>query len=238
MATAVRDLLEAPDWMMLPAERVALEGLLAGTRPALAIELGTARGGSLRRICAHSDEVHSFDLAPELPEAPPNATLHIGDCHVLLPKALSAFEAEGRNVDFVLVDGDHTPSGVRQDLEDLLGSGALRSTVIVLHDVLNEFTRAGIESVDLAAYPRLEFVGLDFLTRRVSPRATEEVWGGLGLMIVGRPGAFAGRLVRPADETADGGRLCWLARPWRRARRALRTLVGHGRRRYRNWRMR
>ena len=50
------------DWQMAPGERAAIEGLLAQIEPALAIEIGTAQGGSLRRIAHYSAEVHAFDL--------------------------------------------------------------------------------------------------------------------------------------------------------------------------------
>jgi len=51
-------------------ERAALEGILSQLTPDLALELGTAEGGSLERLAHHSAEVHSFDLvAPSLPVA-------------------------------------------------------------------------------------------------------------------------------------------------------------------------
>jgi hypothetical protein len=43
-------LLHAPDWQMRIGERAAVEGLLAQVVPRLAIEIGTAAGGSLDRI--------------------------------------------------------------------------------------------------------------------------------------------------------------------------------------------
>jgi hypothetical protein len=56
-------------------ERAALEGILAQLRPRLAIEIGTAEGGSLSRIADYSAEVHSIDLthdelSVELPDPP------------------------------------------------------------------------------------------------------------------------------------------------------------------------
>jgi len=42
---------------------VALEGLLSTMKPALSIEIGMAPGGSLGRIAAYSDEVHSVARA-------------------------------------------------------------------------------------------------------------------------------------------------------------------------------
>jgi hypothetical protein len=42
-------------------ERAALEGVLAQIRPRVAIEIGTAEGGSLRRIARYSRLVHSIN---------------------------------------------------------------------------------------------------------------------------------------------------------------------------------
>jgi len=167
-------------------ERAAVEGILSQLRPALAIEIGTAEGACLQRIAAHAAEVHSFDLdAPSLP-VPDNVTLHTGDSHELLPRFLATLAEQGRNVDFVMVDGDHTPEGVRQDLEDLLDSPALARTVILVHDTANERVRAGVDAVRFAAWPKICEVDLDWIPGRLFAEALlrNELWYGLGLVLV------------------------------------------------------
>jgi Methyltransferase domain len=185
---ALIQLLRSVDWQMSYGERAALEGLLSQLRPQLAIEIGTAEGGSLGRIAAHSAEVHSFDLVEPAPEARelPNVTFHTGDSHELLPELLARFADEGRNVDFVLVDGDHSSEGVRRDLQNLLESPALARTVVVLHDTMNETVRAGLESVHYDAYPKVGLVELDFVPGYMfrEPRLLHEMWGGLGLVVI------------------------------------------------------
>jgi hypothetical protein len=172
------------NWQMAPGERAAIEGLLSDLKPRLSIEIGTAQGGSLERIAAHSDEVHTFDLGAEVEQdAFPNVTFQRGDNHVLLPRLLARLEREGRNVDFVLVDADHTREGVRRDLEDLLASGAARRTYIVLHDTMNEDVARGLAAVDFDAHPKVVFVDLGFVALRQAPRGLQEIWGGLGLVI-------------------------------------------------------
>src|SRR5437763_10952841 len=91
-------------------ERAALEGVLAQARPRLAIEIGTAEGGTVERLAHYSEEVVSLDLDCALARARqlPNVTFHEGDSHVLLPELLRGIADEGRNVDFVFVDGDHS----------------------------------------------------------------------------------------------------------------------------------
>lgn len=175
-------------WQMTLGERSAMEGVLAQRKPQLAIEIGTAEGGSLRRIAAHAEEVHSFDLVvPQIPlEEMPNVTLHTGDSHQLLPEALQRFAEEERNVDFVLVDGDHSADGVRRDLDDLLSSPAVADTVIVIHDVTNEQVRSGLDAVRYEAYPKVAHVNLDFVPGYMfrDPDHRYELWGGLGLVVV------------------------------------------------------
>ena len=175
-------------WQMTYGERSALEGVLADLEPALAIEIGTAEGGSLRRISARSAEVHSFDLVTPDPEIQSleNVVLHTGDSHVLLAEFLGELESAGRNVDFALVDGDHTAEGVKTDMEALLASPAVRRCVILIHDTVNEVVRDGLERVSYDAYPRVAFVDLDFVGGHLSNQGDYEnqLWGGLGLVIV------------------------------------------------------
>jgi len=169
-------------------ERAALEGILAALKPRLAVEIGTAEGGSLRRISEHSSEVHSFDLVAPAADiaAIEHASFHAGDSHVLLPAFLAELAEVGRNVDFVLVDGDHSALGVRRDAEDLLASAAIEETVILFHDTANEQVRAGIDAVDFDAHAKVVHVEPDFVAGSLFSDAEleNEIWGGLGIVIV------------------------------------------------------
>jgi Methyltransferase domain len=178
--------LEDQVWQMSGGERAAVEGILAWLRPRVAIEIGTAQGAALGRIAAYAEEAHSFDLTPPSLSLPDNVVLHTGDSHELLPRSLSAFAQAETNVDFVLVDGDHSPEGVRQDLEDLLDSRAVAHTVILIHDTANERVRAGVDSVHYAAWPKVVHVDLDWIPGRLfaGPELRNELWYGLGLVVV------------------------------------------------------
>jgi hypothetical protein len=175
-------------WQMSWGERAAFEGLLTQRRPQLALEIGTADGAALRQIAKHAAEVHSFDIVrPQLPaDHFPNVTFHTGDSHELLPACLAELAAEQRNVDFVLVDGDHSAAGVRRDIEDLLDSAATCDTAIVIHDASNERVREGLDAIHFGAWPKVAFVELDFLAGYMirEQRLRHEVWGGLALVIV------------------------------------------------------
>src|SRR5262245_12448595 len=169
-------------WQMTFGERAALEGLLVLLKPRLAIEIGTLNGGSLRRIAAHSEEAHAFDLdeRPDLQEEIPNAVFHVGDSGWLLPSVLATLAAEGRTIDFALVDGAASGLGVQADMQALLASPAVSQTVILVHDSLNEGKRAALEAIGGASY-----VDLDFVPGHVFDDADQEQWLGFALLLVG-----------------------------------------------------
>jgi Methyltransferase domain len=181
----------APDpWQMTLGERVALEGLLVRLAPAVAVEIGTAEGGSTRCLARHAREIHSFDLVhPEgLTDELPAVIAHTGDSHVLLPAFLERFAAAGRSVDFALVDGDHTADGVRRDVADLLASPAVERTAIVVHDTANEAVRSGLAALALDDHPAVAHVDLDLVAGHLSAGGAYhgQLWGGLGLIVVDR----------------------------------------------------
>jgi hypothetical protein len=175
-------------WQMTFGERAVLEGVLSQLGPRLSIEIGTAEGGSLERIALHSEIVHSFDLVePSLPrERFENVTFHTGDSHALLPAKLAELAAAGENVDFVLVDGDHSAEGVAADLRDLLDSPAIGRTVILIHDTLNDIVRSGIQQVAFDDCEKVVHVELDVVAGHLSNGGPfhHELWGGIGVVVV------------------------------------------------------
>lgn len=202
-------------WQMTYGERAALVGVLASIRPALAIEIGSMEGGSLMAAAAYADEVHSFDLDPPSLDGAraANVRLHTGDSHQLLSPALAEFAQAGRNVDYVLVDGDHSTNGVRRDIEDLLASPAVSHTVIVMHDIANELVRAGCDAVDYDAHPKVRHVDLDFVPGYMGrDRFAGELWGGLGLIIVDAAAPAYGRGPVVSTLRHHGGDLLVIAR--------------------------
>lgn len=174
-------------WQMTYGERIAFEGILAQLRPELAIEIGTAEGGSLSRIAAYASEVHSFDLVePQLPVTElPHVHVHTGDNHVLLPAFLQELADAGRNVDFVMVDGDHSADGVERDILDLLESPAVTNTIILLHDTINEEVRRGIDRIDYASFAKVRAYDIDAVpgTMSIHPLHRGHLWGGIGVIV-------------------------------------------------------
>jgi hypothetical protein len=204
MSGSLPEFLAEKDWKMSAGERAVLEGVLSFVKPRLAIEIGTLAGESLGCISRHSESVHSFDLVRHdaLTDARfANVSFHTGDSHELLPATLAELAREAVNVDFALVDGDHSAMGVRRDLEDLLESPATQRTVILLHDTLNERVRAGIGAVPFASYEKVTLVDLDFTSGQIVKVGDEHrLWGGFGVVVTGWP---IGELPRPAVDTLD-----------------------------------
>ncbi len=180
------EIFEDQIWQMSLGERAAVEGVLTQLKPALAIEIGSMQGASLRRIAHHAHEVHSFDLNPPTLAVPDNVTLHTGDSHELLPRFLGELAQQERNVDFVMVDGDHSAAGVRRDLEDLLNSEATGRTLILIHDTTNEEVRRGLDAVHFDAWPKVRYVELDWVPGQLfsEENLRDELWTGLGLALV------------------------------------------------------
>lgn len=170
-------------------ERAALEGILAQLKPALAVEIGTYDGGSLRGIAAHSRHVDTFDLDDLVFEKRGlrNVTFHQGDSKLTVPPVLERYARDGVAVDFVLIDGDHAPEGVRADLTNVLTSPACSRTVIVLHDTMNPGVRQGIESAGPADGASVVYVELDFVAgyEFCGGDFAGQRWGGLGLVVTG-----------------------------------------------------
>jgi Methyltransferase domain len=212
---SLRDLpaFSSQPWQMSYGERSTIEGVLAMVKPALAIEIGRAEGGSLRRIAEHSEEVVSFDIVESSSEVARLANVHAmaGDSHAMLPVELRRLSEARRNVDFVLVDGDHTTAGVRQDMLDLLDSPAIGSTVILAHDTLNEEVRRGLEDVDYESYGKVAWVDLDFVPGYVAqlPARLGECWGGLGLVVVDSSGTFQANGPIRSNDLFEQHKLVW-----------------------------
>ena len=216
-APELQRLVSDSEWMMQPGERAALDGLLAAVEPSLSIEIGSYRGGSLQSISARSDRVHAFDLKrqPDLTTIRfPNVVFHIGDSHVTLPKVLRQLAASGANVDFVLVDGDHSIEGVRRDVLDLLESPCVGRTVILLHDTLDTRVRAGLDGIDFEAHDKVAYVDLDFVQGEVprTGRFVDHQGMGLGIVVTGWkvdrpwPPGYPAPLVYRAFADSDGAR--------------------------------
>lgn len=220
---------------MAYGDQAALIGLLTQLEPSLAIEVGTYVGGSLDIIAGYCEEVHTFDLVSHVTHRLPNVKYHLGDSKETLAPVLAEFAAAGRNVDFVLVDGDHARQGVRADVTDLLESPAIARTVILLHDAANEDVRAGIRDARLDR-TKIVFADLSFTVPAEDTHPLAEKWGGFAIIVVDERGDLwphqPGLSPNAAWATSAPQPLAWrAARPLRLAKRRVgyrvRPIVRH-----------
>jgi predicted O-methyltransferase YrrM len=181
----------APVWMTR-AERLLLFTLVFALRPARYLEIGTLHGGSALIACAAMDALGSdgkivcLDPRPQI--APENwvrlrhrSTMITG----LSPDALpEAKQAAGGPFDLVLIDGDHTRTGVIRDgtaiLSVVAGGGYL-----LFHDCFNPDVKSGIDEFARRHARRLTDCGP--MTREITieafPDGRRLPWGGLRLAI-------------------------------------------------------
>jgi cephalosporin hydroxylase len=179
-------------WLMNVGERFALVGLLQWLKPKLSLEIGTHQGGSLQALCKFSGHVLSIDSNPEVARELegrfPNVFFRCSSSATLLPTIVEDTNRSGTNIDFILIDGDHTTCGVRQDIEALLKLVPVSRMVILMHDSANPDCRAGIKSAPWSACPFVHHIALDFVP---GPASTQ--WGPWG--------GFACALLRPEKRT-------------------------------------
>ncbi|MFN9325357.1 MAG: class I SAM-dependent methyltransferase [Flavobacteriales bacterium] len=154
-------------WQMTNCERFALQDILRRTRPEVAIEIGTYRGGSLQVISHFAQRVISVDIDPTVPERLAgkfsNVEYRVGDSKQLLPDLIDELNRAGANVGFFLIDGDHSTAGVRRDVNAVLKYRPKGRCVIIMHDSFNPACREGIRSADWSASPYVQWVDLDFI---------------------------------------------------------------------------
>jgi hypothetical protein len=223
--------------MMSDAERATLIMLLDKIRPAAAIEIGTADGGSLSMIARYARRVYSLDVDPSCRERFadkfPNATFLVGDSKQTLPRLLDRLD----DLQFVLIDGLHTAAGVRSDIETLMRYRPQRDVWIAMHDSFNPECRRGMLQAAWASNPHVHHVEIDFVSgqyNRPESNRSREMWCGLGLALM-RAEPRSGELRISEDERAlfdavfglSSHRPRPLARLVRRARHSWRQLSGN-----------
>jgi predicted O-methyltransferase YrrM len=182
--------------LQIPGEIRQLLQLLEQKPPRRVLEIGTARGGTLFLFCqlaAADATIISLDLPQgqfgggyppwKVPFyrsfARPGQQVHLQRDDSHRPETLEQITGilQGRKLDLLFIDGDHTYAGVRRDFEmyaPLVQAGGL----IVLHDIVVHKPETGCEVNRFweeikSRYPHREFVS-DWGQR----------WAGLGVLFV------------------------------------------------------
>lgn len=186
------------EWCMTRSERMALLHLLRRFRPQVAIEVGTFEGGSLQALSRYADTVYTLDIEPkgELATVFRNTRFVTGDSRETLPLLVSKVNDVGEPVGLVLIDGDHSESAVRRDVESALDLLPQRDVALVVHDSFNPRCRAGLLGVRWDRCPWLHYVEVDFVPGVFlpgRPTAEDSMYGGFALALL-RPTRRSGAI--------------------------------------------
>ncbi|MCH2211523.1 MAG: class I SAM-dependent methyltransferase [Fuerstiella sp.] len=153
-------------WQMTRCEKLAFASILDAAAPEIAIEIGTYKGGSLQLISRKSKQVYSLDIASlddTLAKHFDNVEFRTGPSQQLLPALLRQIQEERQPLGFVLIDGDHSTEGVRQDINAVLQYEPIRPLYIVFHDSFHPPCREGILSASWQDCPWVHYVEVDFI---------------------------------------------------------------------------
>jgi len=223
---------------MTPCERFALSGLLERLKPTVALEIGTYKGGSLQFLARNSEAVISLDIDPGIPTRLagkfPNVEFRSGDSHQLLSDLVREMNEQKRPLGFVLVDGDHSTEGVKQDIEQLLNLQPQREIVILLHDSFNPACREGMRRANWASCPFVHQVDLDFIPgiyhyEAHDTAAPRTMWGGFACALLAPEKRIAPLIVQesqqPLYEAVKSVSTHVRQNLWGRLRRGIETLL-------------
>lgn len=177
------------EWHMSRNERYAFIKLLEKTRPKVAIEIGCFKGGSLEVLSKYADKVYSIDINPEVKEKLDgkfsNVDIRIGNSSEVIPQILKEIEEKGEVLEFVLIDGEHTVKGVKNDMTHFLQIQPKSNIHIVFHDSFNPICRRGMKKADYTSSPHVHYVELDFISGVFNPgKLYRQMWGGLALVLL------------------------------------------------------
>ncbi len=174
-------------WQMSDSERLAIMAFLHRIQPDCAIEIGTYRGGSLSLISQYSKTVFSIDIDDEIPKKfgyLKNVSFLTGPSKIILPALLAELDQHQMYPDFVLIDGDHSAEGIKQDIEIILSYKPKKPLFMVMHDSFNPECRRGMEASNWNNSSYVKWVDIDFIPGRLVEHGggfDGELWGGIGL---------------------------------------------------------
>jgi len=176
-------------WQMSYAERMSIFYLINKMeKRKVAIEIGTFHGGFLQHLSKYFDKVYSCDIDhsnvknKELYE---NVVWIEGDSKVTIPKLIQDLSDKDEDVNFILVDGDHSYDGVLRDINNVLKYNPKSETIILVHDSWYRPSRNAINHAKWNENPYLQLVEKDFVVGDMMLGSNGNIFvGGLALAVM------------------------------------------------------
>lgn len=170
-------------WQMSRAEKYTLIEILRSIKPQVSLEIGTYMGGSLQVLSRFSSSVYSIDISGEPEKFLKNTFKNVkflkGKSKELINPTISKIIESNNKLEFILIDGDHSKKGVKNDLNEILKFKYKNPLTILLHDSFNPSCRRGIKSINYKNFPNIEYIDLDYVSGSFSPNDDyREMWGG------------------------------------------------------------
>jgi hypothetical protein len=141
-------------------------------------------------IAQFYDRACVLDFDPEVPSRfpiPYDVDLCIGDAAEVFASLLHEFDATAVALNSMLIEAEHSASGVRRDIETVIHRPAppREPMFIVMHDSGNAECHRGINNAGWVSCPYVRHVELDSVPGLTIEHAIgddrSEVWGGLAL---------------------------------------------------------
>lgn len=173
------------EWQMSSGEKIAMLYLLDKIRPEVSIEIGTQHGGSLKPISDYSKQVYAFDFSHDKIDKSSfnNVDFITGNSFLTVPKVIRELNKNHHNLEFVLIDGDHSSEGVKSDIENILMYKPQKKLYILIHDSFNPIVRSGILKANWNACPYVHYIDIDFLHGTIF-KSGYQLWEGIALALI------------------------------------------------------
>ncbi len=154
-------------WQMSMAERASIFYLLNKIpQRNIAIEVGSYCGGFTRILSQYFDKVYSLDIDHSNivgKDQYSNVTWVTGDSKKTLPELIKSLKESGEDVNFILIDGDHSYNAVLQDLNNALAYTPKSETALLVHDSWYEPSRDAINHANWNNNPHIHYIEKDFV---------------------------------------------------------------------------
>ena len=159
-------------WLMTPLERATVLGILEVLRPERTLEIGCRFGGCTEYLSKYSGKVLSIDIDPNVTDVCKNFKNVTAVCS-FSTVSMDALFKNKEYFDLIIIDGDHSREGAREDLLRAMKIGK----ILLLHDTFNPECRSGY--LEALADKKIAY-DLDFIKGGTQEDGD---WAGLGIVL-------------------------------------------------------